>query len=89
MQRRQHPDPDPDPDPIGGELALVQTDVTAQVTAALTDIRLFSRPVSSRAQGSAALPQATEGEEAKQAAGDPIGDGGGGSFLIKLTRFAC
>jgi hypothetical protein len=60
--------------PIGGEVALVQTGVTAQVTAALTAIRLFSRPVSSGAQGSAALPQATEVEEAKQAAGDPIGN---------------
>jgi hypothetical protein len=30
--------------------------------------------VSPGAQGSAALPQATEVEEAKQAAGDPIGD---------------
>jgi hypothetical protein len=46
QEQEQDPDPDPDPeqeqeqeqgpDTIGGELALVQTDVTAQVTAALT-----------------------------------------------------
>jgi hypothetical protein len=65
---------------IGSPKALVRTDI-AQVTATLMaatqrwqQYLAAKYPKTGFPQGSAALPQATEVEEAKQAAGDPIGD---------------
>jgi hypothetical protein len=60
---------------IGSPKALVRTDIAAISFSQRWQQYLAAKyPKAGFPQGSAALPQATEVEEAKQAAGDPIGD---------------